>query len=182
MSDSEDEKKDLAKQKRLETLARAREIARQNRLNKTKEKKEQHQKELYEKKLSKIQNKKKVEESEPLEKDLSKDDNETEEENAVEEPDSLTEGNTNSNQRVLPSKKSKPKPKVVIEEESDDEPNVIVIKRKPRKKKQQQIIYADDESSDEEKEVPRPTKTKHKERLNISDKLNADFQKYFNMR
>lgn len=182
MSDSEDEKKDLAKQKRLEVLARAREIARQNRLNKTKEKKEQHQKELYEKKLSKIQNKKKVEESEPLEKDLS---SQTEEEKAdvtPQTPDSLAEGNTDSNERGLPSKKSKPKPKVVIEEESDDEPNVIVIKRKPRKKKQQQIIYVDDESSEEEREVPRPTKTKHKERFKISDKLNADFQKYFNMR
>ena len=47
MSDTEEHEQDY-KSKRLETLARAREIARQNRLAKTAEKKEEHKKSMEE--------------------------------------------------------------------------------------------------------------------------------------
>ena len=128
------------KTKRLETLARARQIARQNRLEKSSEKKEEHDKLIAERKQARLTAHKEIKEKQSKPKPSPKPEIEPEPEPEleIEEPQP-------------PPKPPKPKPKKVkqriIVEESESESSseteeiVIVKKKKEKKKIPERVVY-----------------------------------------
>ena len=139
MSEEEQEVPDY-KTKRLETLARARQIARQNRLEKSSEKKEEHDKLIAERKQARLTAHKEIKEKQSKPKPSPKPEIEPEPEPEleIEEPQP-------------PPKPPKPKPKKVkqriIVEESESESSseteeiVIVKKKKEKKKIPERVVY-----------------------------------------
>lgn len=157
MSDEEEVIPDY-KAKRLETLARAREVARQNRLAKTNEKKIEHKKVIDERKIERKKITKEVKEKlgeitpitptnckEPLvepEPIIEEKEQELEEEEPLEEI-----------KKKVPKKK--PKKKVVYESESDSsasetEEVVIVKKKKIKPPIPHRVVYKEPEKSIEQ--------------------------------
>ena len=129
------------KTKRLETLARARQIARQNRLEKSSEKKEEHNKLIAERKQARMKAQKETKEKQTKPKAEPEPEPEPEPELELEPPE------------PPPKPKPKPKPKTkvkqrIIVEESESESSsseteeiVIVKKKKEKKKPPQRVVY-----------------------------------------
>lgn len=138
---SDDEDIPDYKAKRLETLARAREVARQNRLAKTADKKEIHNNNILERKNARLMAQKQVKQKqEKQEKQEALE--EKEEENREEEEEEEEEV------KEVKSKPKKPKKKkqIIVEEsesseESDTEEVIIVKKKKKKPPPPTRIIY-----------------------------------------
>ena len=150
MSDTEEQEQDY-KTKRLEVLARAREIARQNRLQKTAEKKDEHKKQVTERKIQKAKltqeinqrlNKKEFVKSDELEEVEEKD----EEEVAIQTTEFEA---VSSIEKVKKEKPKKKKKQIIVEESSSSESEVeeVIYLKKPKKKPpppKERTIYRDD--------------------------------------
>ena len=140
MSDNDDEEIPDFKKKRLQTLARAREVARQNRLAKTADKKQIHDSNIAERKNARVLAQKQIKEKQ-------------EKQNALEEKEEIEEKEEEEEEEeeeeVVKSKKPKPKKKKKIivqesEESSESETEeVIIVKKKKKEKKQPptRIVY-----------------------------------------
>ena len=126
------------KTKRLETLARAREIARKNRLDKSSEKKEEHNKLIAERKQARLKAQKDTKEKQTKPKPEPELEQELEEEPP--EPPKPP--------KKPPKPKAKVKQRIIVEEsesesssESETEEIVIVKKKKEKKKPPQRVVY-----------------------------------------
>ena len=165
MSEEEETEVPDYKTKRLEVLARAREVARQNRLAKSSEKKSEHNKIILERKQARMTAQKQVKEKQEKEKIEPEEEEELEEthEPPPDEPPSPKK----------PLKKSKQKNRrIIVEESSSSESEteeVIFIKkpRKPKKPPPQRVVYRDITPPGS-----RPEKTTNKQ-------LMRDFRDYF---
>jgi len=130
MSDNEDVPD--YKTKRLQTLARAREIARQNRLAKSSDKKEIHNTNIAERKNARVlANKQVKEKQETLVKEEEVEEEEEEKEEVV---------------KTKPKPKPKKKKQIIVEEsesssESETEEIVIVKKKKKKPQPPTRIVY-----------------------------------------
>ena len=141
MSDNEiEEEVPDYKTKRLEVLARAREIARQNRLEKTSKTKQENAKLVEERKQARLTAHKQVKE-----KQQKKEEEETEPEPELESIQEEPEPDPPPKPKP-PKKTKKPKQKIIVEEssessESETEEIIIVKKKKEKKPPPQRIVY-----------------------------------------
>ena len=163
---SDDEDIPDYKAKRLETLARAREVARQNRLAKTADKKEIHNNNILERKNARLIAQKQVkqkQEKQEKQEALEEKEEEKEEEEEEEEEEVVEE---------VKSKPKKPKKKkqIIVEEsssDSDTEEVIIVKKKKKKPPPPTRIIY-------------REPKPKPKIEHSIQD-IQRNFRDYFTL-
>ena len=128
------------KTKRLETLARAREIARQNRLDKSSEKKEEHNKLIAERKQARLKAQKDTKEKQTKPKPEPEPEPELEQELEEERPEPPKPP------KKPPKPKAKVKQRIIVEESesessSETEEIVIVKKKKEKKKPPERVVY-----------------------------------------
>ena len=142
---SDDEDIPDYKAKRLETLARAREVARQNRLAKTADKKEIHNNNILERKNARLMANKQVKQKQEKQEKLEA--LEEKEEVVEEKEEEEEEEEEEVKEEVKPKKQKKKKKQIIVQEsesessESETEEVIIVKKKKKKPPPPTRIIY-----------------------------------------
>jgi hypothetical protein len=148
---SDDEEVPDYKTKRLETLARAREVARQNRLAKTADKKEIHDKNITERKNARLIAQKQVKQKQEKQESLE------EKEEVVEEKEEEEEEEEEEVVKPIPKPKPKKKKQIIVEESSSESETeeVIIVKKKKKKPPPTRIVYKEPKPEQSIKNIQR---------------------------